>query len=58
MIDGLVPLKQCCVCSSVCSKQELAQLELEKAEDLIASKTTQRDQLVSSEISVLILPHL
>lgn len=32
---------------SVCRKQELTQLELEKAEDLIASRTQQREQLVS-----------
>ena len=38
------------VYSSVCRKQELAQLELEKAEDLVASKTSQRDQLVSCRI--------
>ena len=30
----------------MCRKQELTQLELEKAEDLLSSRTLQRDQLV------------
>lgn len=46
------------VCRSVCRKQELAQLELEKAEDLVASKTSQRDQLVSADISLSSLVNL
>lgn len=46
-----------CVSRSVCRKQELVQLDLEKAEENLASKISQREQLVSLRLLLNMATH-